>query len=518
MLKNTNRFYFIILFFTALTYANGRDPHSPNTADTSVIASIGNCEITAKEFRESYEFGPSFVKKFKDPKMAHLQYMINEKLIALEGYTNGIDNTNSVKRILKEIEDDIIVTEWYRQKIVPVISVDSSLIKRGIDQSSVGLTFRYIFTDNEFDIKDIKILLDNGHSFDSLYSLLNQDFKFYLDEVPTNFFTLFEDNPKVADELAHLKPGAYSDIINTKDGFYLVQLDQAKKDFIITPAEYLTMWRKVEKYYSKKMLDSITTSYIKEVMEECPPTISGEALKKIFELLSKVNYTHFTDTKEEIEKVHFNPELNLDESFDSEILVNSKCDKFTIKDFVEWYSYRDFKIDFSNPTASTLKFVKDVLFKMVRDKRLIGIARSQGYADDPDVQIEVQEWRDKLAYWKQKSIAIKHPAFTDYDVQRFYTENKIKYEVNLKDTPITYEIIKDKVKNDLMQYEYNKQLHNYLNSLEEKYPIKINEKLLNSIQLSDENLSKKADLFILKKGGTLPRQAFPTIDNEWRYY
>ncbi|MGE5860733.1 MAG: hypothetical protein ACM34J_09280, partial [Ignavibacteria bacterium] len=82
----------------------------------------------------------------------------------------------------------------------------------------------------------------------------------------------------------------------------------------------------------------------------------------------------------------------------------------------------------------------------------------------------------------------------------------------------TYEIIKDKVKNDLMQYEYNKQLHNYLNSLEEKYPIKINEKLLNSIQLSDENLSKKADLFILKKGGTLPRQAFPTIDNEWRYY
>ncbi|HSR16753.1 MAG TPA: hypothetical protein VLM39_01580, partial [Ignavibacteriaceae bacterium] len=178
MLKNTNRFYFIILFFSALTYANGRDSHSPNTADTSVIASIGNCEITAKEFRESYEFGPSFVKKFKDPKMAHLQYMINEKLIALEGYTNGIDNTNSVKRILKEIEDDIIVTEWYRQKIVPIISVDSSLIKRGIDQTSVGLTFRYIFTDNEFDIKDIKTLLDNGHSFDSLYSLLKQDFKF----------------------------------------------------------------------------------------------------------------------------------------------------------------------------------------------------------------------------------------------------------------------------------------------------------------------------------------------------
>ena len=146
---------------------------------------------------------------------------------------------------------------------------------------------------------------------------------------------------------------------------------------------------------------------------------------------------------------------------------------------------------------------------MVRDKRLIGIARSQGYADDPNVQLEVQEWRDKLAYWKQKSIAVKHPAINDDDVQRFYTENKIKYEVNLKDTPITYEQIKDKVKNELMQYEYNKQLHNYLNLLEEKYPIKINEKLLDSVHLSDENLSKKADLFILKKGGTLPETGIP---------
>lgn len=515
MLKKTNRFYLIILLFSALLRANGGDTHSSNITDTSVIASIGNYEITVKEFRESYEFGPSFVKKFKDPKMAHLKFMINEKLIALDGYTSNIDTNVSLSRMLKEIEDDIAVTEWYRQKMMQLAAVDSALIKKGIEQSSVGLIFRYIFSDNEFDIKDIKHLLDSGYSFDSLYSLLKQNLKFSVDEVPTNFFTLFEDNPTVAGELALLKPGTYSNIINAENGFYLVQLDQAKKDFIITPTEYLTMWRKVEKYYSRKIIDSITTSYIKGVMEECPPTISGKALKIIFELFSKVNYAH--NTNEEVLKKHFNPEIIPDYDSDSEILVSSKCDRYTVKDFAEWYSYRNYKIDFSNPSASTLKFVKAILFKMVRDKRLIGIARKQGFADDPAVQLEVQEWRDKLAYWKQKSAAVKHPTFTDEDVQRFYTENKIKY-ADLKRTPVTYEQVKDKVKNELMLYEYNKQLHNYLNSLEERYTIKINEKLLNSLYLSDENLSKKADLFILKKGGTLPRQAFPTIDSEWRYY
>ena len=506
-----------MLLHNAVSFTFGRDNHHlPGISDTSVIATVGSLNITVKEFLDSYEFGPSFVKKSANPKMTHLQYMINEKLIALDGYANGIINDRSVLRMLKEVEDDIIVTEWYRHYIAPLAVVDSSLIKRGIQQSSVKLTFRYIFSSNEFDLQDVKTLLDNDHSFDSLYSLLKQDSKFFVDEVTTNFFSLFEDNPKVAEKLAILKLGACPGIIKSKDGFYLIHFDNSKKDLITTPIKYQTMWTKIEKHFSKKILDSLTTFYIRGVMEDCPPTISGKALKGLFNFLSKTNIqTQFSDKSDTITDIHFNSEIISDKQFGNQILVGSKCDNFTINDFLEWYHYRNFKIDFANPTASTLNYVKEVLFKMVRDKRLIKTACNAGYASDANVQFEIRQWRDKLAYWKQKSKSIESPAVTEEEIQKIYSENRIKYA---KDSAITYEQKNEEVKNDLMLHKYNAQLHYYLNTLSNRYPIKINQKLLNSIHVSDENLSKKIDLFILKKGGTLQRQAFPTIDNEWRYY
>ena len=276
------------------------------------------------------------------------------------------------------------------------------------------------------------------------------------------------------------------------------------------------MWIKAEEYYTKKILDSLTIMYIKNVMEDCPPTVSGKALKNLFALISKSDLrAQLKNMIELSNNFNPNPDVKLDENYGGEILVNSKCDKFSIKDFIEWYSYRNMKIDFTNTSSSNINLVKDILFKMVRDKRLIKIARQAGYASDPNVQFEMSEWKNKLAYWKQKSISIETPLVNEEEAKKIYAENRTRYDA---DASLTYEQKIEKVKNDLMLHKQNILLHNYLDKLNSKYPVKINTELLSSVHLSDENLSKKIDLFILKKGGTLPRQAFPTIDHEWINY
>ena len=122
-----------MFFFTF----GGEDHLSQTISDTSVIAAVGPLNISVKEFKDSYEFGPSFVKKSSNPKMTHLQFMINEKLIALDGFANGVNSDSSFNKILKEVEDDIVVTEWYKQNILPLAVVDTSQIKKGIEQASV---------------------------------------------------------------------------------------------------------------------------------------------------------------------------------------------------------------------------------------------------------------------------------------------------------------------------------------------------------------------------------------------
>ena len=72
-----------------------------------IVAEIGNLKITAEEFVYSYEFGPAFPKKKKDSKLTHLNYMINEKLLALEGYDNGVMEKEYAKEIYNDIESDL---------------------------------------------------------------------------------------------------------------------------------------------------------------------------------------------------------------------------------------------------------------------------------------------------------------------------------------------------------------------------------------------------------------------------
>lgn len=56
----------------------------------TVLATVGNKKITVREFLCGYEFGPAFVKRDKDSKRRYLKYMIDEKLLALDGYKKRI--------------------------------------------------------------------------------------------------------------------------------------------------------------------------------------------------------------------------------------------------------------------------------------------------------------------------------------------------------------------------------------------------------------------------------------------
>ena len=51
--------------------------------------------------------------------------------------------------------------------------------------------------------------------------------------------------------------------------------------------------------------------------------------------------------------------------------------------------------------------------------------------------------------------------------------------------------------------------------MKSKYDISINEELLEEVEVSEENNPKTIDMYTVKKGGLIPRPAYPSIDFEW---
>ena len=56
--------------------------------DSLIVATVGSYQISSDDLLTSFEFGPAFVKRSRDPLREHLKYMIYERLFALEGERN----------------------------------------------------------------------------------------------------------------------------------------------------------------------------------------------------------------------------------------------------------------------------------------------------------------------------------------------------------------------------------------------------------------------------------------------
>ena len=120
-LKIILSFLGVIIFFTN-TYLFQDSLKSqvttPDTYTQDIVASVGPENISAEEFYNSYEFGPAFVKRKKNSKKRYLNYMINEKLLALDGYSRGVDKNDDVESILKDFENDIATEEMFKVDIL----------------------------------------------------------------------------------------------------------------------------------------------------------------------------------------------------------------------------------------------------------------------------------------------------------------------------------------------------------------------------------------------------------------
>jgi hypothetical protein len=59
-------------------------------------------------------------------------------------------------------------------------------------------------------------------------------------------------------------------------------------------------------------------------------------------------------------------------------------------------------------------------------------------------------------------------------------------------------------------------LRQRLTSLRRKYPVVEDAAVLASVPVDASNEPRTIDLYAVKKGGTFPRPAFPTIDAAWQ--
>ncbi|NWF90609.1 MAG: hypothetical protein HXY50_14245 [Ignavibacteriaceae bacterium] len=468
----------------------------------TTIAEIGNISITVEEFLNSFEFAPAFIKRKPDSKLRHINFMIKEKLLALDGYSRQIDTSEIAKEMLSAITDDIATEELFKKEILERINYTNEDIDSLVAKKQTEFEIRWIYSPNREEIENIYKLLYNRMSFDSIYFKQFSDTSIYLDEreLKISEYSLELRNPLLSSKVAQLKPGEYSDYFYAYDGWYIIQLKNKWIDIITSETESGKFYNEAKSAFKKRKMDQLSDEYINNLLISANPIIKRNTFNVLRTYIA--SYTLSEDKykewnlKEKLEQALDslrNPSANI---IGNIILVEYNNGAITLEEFLKWYRIRDqyLKFDQANLQSFSLS-LKNYIWQMLRDKLLTAKASEQNFYNSIEVKKQSAWWKDKITYSLIKNEILN-------SIRLDMKELKADTKLNASNS-------------NFIQEELTKKMFYKLKELQKKFNVKVNKDVLNQISVSSEYDPKAVDFYFVKKGGVIPRTPFPTIDMEW---
>lgn len=492
-------------------------PEKEIQTDSSRVASIGKYSITVRDLMESYEFGPAFVKQHKNPLRSHLEFMIYERLLALDAETMQFDTTKFVKERVAGLEEDLTVDELYKKEILSKSSLTTNEIERGIAKAKVQLRMRWIFAMTKQEAERIHKKLAQGLSFDSLFlEQENPDGKKY----ETFVLKLERDNPAFAKALSSVKNQEISAPIKGTDGFYIVRLDEVWQNPVTTETEYVRLKDEAIKIVSIIKANRLADAYVSMKMKIARPIIKSDGYNILRAFLADKGLSRDTKLKWDIPSTFMTEAgalpITSSGKFLNKTLVTYNKRTLTVQDYLRWFDIRQFQLKTSSLEAFNAS-VKQTIWKMVQDRMLSEEAYSQGLDKLDTVRSETLKWNVKLLYLAARAHYTRSIVIPDSVIRVRYNSRKNIYRDD-KGKQFSFADAKRIAWEDLYREEEVKILTKRLQQLKQQYPVIVNEILVQQVSTTMQPEPSPINMMMYKPGGTFPRVAYPTIDDAWYYF
>ncbi|MDE3056379.1 MAG: peptidyl-prolyl cis-trans isomerase [Bacteroidota bacterium] len=484
------------------------------------VARVGPLSISAEEFLLSYDFGPAFPKREKNSKKRYLNYMINEKLLALDGYSGNVQKSRAVKQALAELKGDFATEELYKDDVLGKVKVTNEDIAAGMKEDRLHLSVRWIFSPTKEEILRQRTLIASGVSFDSLFrDQLNDRVTTADRSMETTLFKLEMKNSVFAQAVASLSVNSVSQPLHGPDGWYLVKISDVWMNPIVTKGDEMKMSEDVKGALVQHRADSLSDLYVRTVMMSESPVIVRTTFGLVLAHLGKIllpekvfSQSNFMD---HVIAQRGPVDVAKIDRFGHEALVQLKHGSLSLNSFLEWYDAREanLKPDILSP-QKFFSWLESMVWRMVRDRLLTARALKRGLQERPVVQQQLQWWEEKLVYNLVKNGISDSIQTNDSVLYTYYEKNPRSFRDG-KGKEISFHDAKDDVLRQYYSAEMTARMLHRILKLKQEYKITINDKALDSLPVDTQNDPRAIDMYAVKKGGTFPHPAFPSIDYDW---
>ena len=488
---------------------------------TRVVASVGDITITAQEFLLSYEFGPAFTKREKDSRKRYLGFMINEKLLALEARSRGLQNSARVTRSLRELEGDMATEELFKDDVLSRVTLTDSEIRQGMRESTIHYRLSWLYASGAGEARALQAALNGGTPFDTLLARqLTGSVKSDDRSLESTLFRLRRSNPAIAAVAETLRTGQNSEVVKGPDGYYILRLAHGWRDASLSQTESQKLYDEARRALTQEKSDSLSDRYVRQMMLDHNPVIIRRTFDGLQAWLGAVwvrpdRYAAW-ESAARIAGAGDSAGIPRIDRRGEDTLVSLKGGSILLKAFLSWYRMRDTYFRLNTETEQSFFLsVEDLVWRMVRDRLLVERAIQRNLQDRDPVKKQLRWWEEKILYGEEKAFLGSGVATGDSACRAFYDAHLMEYRSD-SGAVQPFERVKDQVRKDCFAFALKKTMLHRINALKRKYPVVVKEDVLLGLPVDVENNPRAIDVYMAKKGGTFPHPAFPVIDFEWQ--
>ena len=469
---------------------------------SSIVAQVGDRSISAPEFLLNYEFGFAHLKKLPDKKRSYLEYMINEKLLSLEGYRLGLDKMGRLKNLEERLLEELLVEEMFKKEVDDKIKITSEEIKKAIARSKVRWKLRY-WVEPTIEASD--------YLYRSIQELgsVNIGQK----NLETGYLTWIDFPPELLNKIKNLEIGEISEPVEYDDLFYLLQVTDIRMEGL-SDYDYQNTYKRYEQILFSRKIKEKTAKYVSRFMTPKNVVTKGEEFRILADALAEWKqqvenlrtFSEFLDKAEDL-----GPASLLLKSHSENRLISFDDGSWSLKEFMSRFDPASIRTDPANKHRFRNELNRQIAMS-IRNHLLAKEAKKRGFDRSSEVQKQLRLWRDKWVYEEMRIFYTKNVKIDKTVALAYFEEHKSQYKT-ANGTEPTYNEFADQAKQYAYLEEAQQLLEQKIQTLKKEFTVKINQDLLDSISVIDFEKSRWANVLLFK--GSSGRLAIPSVDPAW---
>jgi parvulin-like peptidyl-prolyl isomerase len=484
VLRLTLILFFLLPLFNTLLKAQDK---------SDILASGDNFSITADEFKKRYEFSPH-PRQDKDLyvtniKQDFLKTIIAEKLLEnlaiAEGYENNEEFKNNYNYLRKLFLRDVLYSIEVKEKT----KIPDAEYAKG--RRKIGKTFysKFIFSEDESEIRHIHKALLKGDSFDSILTQRHEN----LEQSKPAEITFGVLNEQIEDSLFHLKPGQFTSPVKLKEGWYICKVYSIDEKRVLENSDFEKVERVLKERFENRAYEGFYKRFFKGIVIHTD--------RELFELLHKKLYDYarenqksfilkndkYTLLEPDIETIRRGVnDKNLSSSF-----IKFINNPISLNAFLEFMKIEGF--DFRRIDQQSIKFrLNNYISTFIQNELLAREAEIRGYDKLPEIKNDLSIWRSHFLSSLAMKKIFKDVEVTNDEAYEFFSKNN--KSINSPDEIKIAEILTNELEIVQMIFEKLDRGEDF-KMLAEKYSLR-NEIKENDNEYEFTSVNKDGDLWL----------------------